>query len=44
MAGVVLALANFLFIDQVLPRTNLRLLNLQTDISQKKPTFALKER
>lgn len=43
VAGVILALANFAFIDQVLPRTNLRLLNLQTDISQKKPTFALKE-
>ncbi len=42
-AGVVLAAANFFFIDQVLPRTNLRLLNLQTDIAQKKPTFSLKE-
>ncbi|HEX7025341.1 MAG TPA: LptF/LptG family permease [Gemmatimonadales bacterium] len=43
LAGILLSLANFLFIDQVLPRTNLRLLNLQNDISQKKPTFALKE-
>ena len=43
VAGVFLALANFVFIDQVLPRTNLRLLNLQNDISRKKPTFALKE-
>jgi lipopolysaccharide export system permease protein len=42
-AGVLLALTNFFFIDQVLPRTNLRLLNLQTDIAQKKPTFSLKE-
>jgi lipopolysaccharide export system permease protein len=42
-AGVLLAVANFVFIDQVLPRTNLRLLNLQTDIAQKKPTFSLKE-
>ncbi|HTL06554.1 MAG TPA: LptF/LptG family permease [Gemmatimonadales bacterium] len=42
-AGVLLSIANFLFIDQVLPRTNLRLLNLQTDIAQKKPTFSLKE-
>jgi lipopolysaccharide export system permease protein len=42
-AGVALALANFFFVDQVLPRTNLRLLNLQTDIGQKKPTFSLKE-
>jgi lipopolysaccharide export system permease protein len=30
------------FIDQILPRTNLRLLNLQMDIAQK-PTFSLKE-
>jgi lipopolysaccharide export system permease protein len=43
LAGLVLTLVNFLFIDQVLPRTNLRLLNLQGDIQQKKPTFALKE-
>ena len=43
VAGVLLALTNFIFIDQILPRTNLRLLNLQTDISAKKPTFALKE-
>jgi lipopolysaccharide export system permease protein len=43
VAGVILAVANFLFIDQILPRTNLRLLNLQADISRKKPTFALKE-
>ena len=42
-AGIFMALTNFGFIDQVLPRTNLRLLNLQNDIGQKKPTFALKE-
>lgn len=42
-AGILLAIANFLFIDQVLPRTNLRLLGLQTDIAQKKPTFSMKE-
>lgn len=42
-AGALLALANFAFIDQILPRTNLRLLNLQNDIGQKKPTFALRE-
>jgi lipopolysaccharide export system permease protein len=42
-AGILLAILNFGFIDQVLPRTNLRLLNLQNDIGQKKPTFALKE-
>lgn len=41
--GILLSIANFFFIDQVLPRTNLRLLNLQTDIAQKKPTFSLKE-
>jgi len=43
IAGVLLMVANFLFIDQVLPRTNLRLLNLQNDIGQKKPTFSLRE-
>jgi len=42
-AGVLLTITNFIFIDQVLPRTNLRLLNLQADIAQKKPTFSLKE-
>jgi len=43
VTGLLLALTNFIFIDQILPRTNLRLLNLQNDISRKKPTFALKE-
>jgi lipopolysaccharide export system permease protein len=43
LAGVVLTVTNFFFVDQVLPRTNLRLLNLQTDIGQKKPMFKLKE-
>src|SRR4026208_803001 len=42
-AGVLLALTNFFFIDQVLPRTHLRLLTRQPDIAQKKPTFARKE-
>jgi lipopolysaccharide export system permease protein len=42
-AGAILSLANFLFVDQILPRTNLRLLNLQNDIAQKKPTFRLRE-
>jgi len=42
-AGILLSVANFVFIDQMLPRTNLRLLNLQTDIGQKKPTFSLHE-
>ncbi|NOT09485.1 MAG: YjgP/YjgQ family permease, partial [Gemmatimonadales bacterium] len=44
IAGVLLALGNFFFVDQILPRTNLRLLGLQSDIAQKKPTFSLKER
>jgi lipopolysaccharide export system permease protein len=43
LAGLVLSLANFLLLDQILPRTNLRLLNLQNDIAQKKPTFRLRE-
>ena len=43
VVGTLLSLANFLFIDQILPRTNLRLLNLQNDIAQKKPTFRLRE-
>lgn len=43
VAGLLMTAANFLFIDQVLPRGNLRLLNLRQDIAQKKPTFALKE-
>ena len=43
VAGLLMTAANFLFIDQVLPRGNLRLLGLQLDIAQKKPTFNLKE-
>lgn len=43
VAGILLTFTNLFFVDQVLPRTNLRLLNLQTDIAQKKPTFSLKE-
>ncbi|MBL8987883.1 MAG: LptF/LptG family permease, partial [Gemmatimonadetes bacterium] len=43
VGGFVLALVNFLFVDQVLPRTNARLGNLQTDISQKKPAFQMRE-
>jgi len=42
-AGLLMTAANFVFIDQVLPRGNLRLLNLTNDIAQKKPTFVLKE-
>ena len=43
VAGVVLTAVNFLFVDQILPRTNARLGNLQSDISQKKPAFQMRE-
>jgi len=43
IAGFLITLANFFFVDQVLPKTNLRLLNLQVDIARKKPTFRLEE-
>ena len=42
-AGAALALAMVLFNDQVLPRANHRLRQLQTDIARKKPTFGLRE-
>ncbi|HVP69859.1 MAG TPA: LptF/LptG family permease, partial [Gemmatimonadaceae bacterium] len=42
VAGVLVAAANLLFNDQVLPRANHRLRSLQTDIARKKPTFALR--
>jgi len=42
-AGALLAGLNFLFVDQVLPRTNARLRNLQNDISHKKPAFQMRE-
>ncbi len=42
VAGIVVAVANLLFNDQVLPRANHRLRSLQTDIARKKPTFALR--
>jgi lipopolysaccharide export system permease protein len=42
LAGILVALANLLFNDQVLPRANHRLRSLQTDIARKKPTFALR--
>ncbi len=38
-----LAVAVFLFVDQVLPRSNHKLKNLLIDIARKKPTFELKE-
>jgi lipopolysaccharide export system permease protein len=44
LAGaLVVAVASFLFGDQILPRTNHRLSNLLRDIYRTKPTFALKE-
>jgi lipopolysaccharide export system permease protein len=42
-AGVVLAFVMIAFNDQLLPRANHRLRQLQTDIANKKPTFALRE-
>ncbi len=43
IAGAMVAIVNFFFIDQVLPRSNARLKNLQSDIGRKKPTFKLEE-
>lgn len=42
-AGVVLTFVMVAFNDQLLPRANHRLRQLQTDIANKKPTFALHE-
>jgi lipopolysaccharide export system permease protein len=42
-AGVILSLVMIAFNDQLLPRANHRLRQLQTDIANKKPTFALRE-
>jgi lipopolysaccharide export system permease protein len=41
--GTVMAVVNFAFVDQVLPRTNARLRALLIDIGRKKPTFELRE-
>ena len=41
--GVFMATFNFLFVDQVLPRSNARLRTLLIDIGRKKPTFELRE-
>ncbi len=41
--AAVMAVLTFLFIDQVLPRSNARLRNLTFDIGRKRPTFALQE-
>jgi len=43
VAGILMMLISFVFVDQVLPRTNARLGNLQTDIGQKKPAFQMRE-
>ena len=43
IAGVAVAIFNFLFIDQVLPRSNARLRTLQMDIGRIRPTLAMKE-
>lgn len=41
--GVLMAVFNFAFVDQVLPRSNARLRALLVDIGRKKPTFELHE-
>ena len=42
IGGMALSLVMVFFNDQLLPRANHRLRNLQEDIAQKKPTFALR--
>jgi len=41
--GVFMSAFNFVFVDQVLPRSNARLRGLLIDIGRKKPTFELRE-
>ncbi|HEX3235742.1 MAG TPA: LptF/LptG family permease [Gemmatimonadales bacterium] len=41
--GAMMSALNFVFVDQVLPRSNARLRNLLIDIGRKKPTFELRE-
>jgi lipopolysaccharide export system permease protein len=41
--GAVMSAINFVFVDQVLPRSNARLRSLLIDIGRKKPTFELRE-
>jgi lipopolysaccharide export system permease protein len=41
--GVAMSAFNFVFVDQVLPRSNARLRTLLIDIGRKKPTFELRE-
>ena len=43
VAALAMAACTFLFVDQVLPRSNTRLRNLYFDIARKKPTFELHE-
>ncbi len=43
LSGAAIAVLNFVFIDQVLPRSNARLRDLTVDIGRKKPTFRLEE-
>ena len=41
--GLFMSAFNFMFVDQVLPRSNARLRGLLIDIGRKKPTFELRE-
>jgi len=41
--GALMSALNFVFVDQVLPRSNARLRGLLIDIGRKKPTFELRE-
>jgi lipopolysaccharide export system permease protein len=41
--GLFMSAFNFVFVDQVLPRSNARLRGLLIDIGRKKPTFELRE-
>jgi lipopolysaccharide export system permease protein len=41
--GACMAAFNFMFVDQVLPRSNAQLRSLLIDIGRKKPTFELRE-
>jgi len=43
LAAATVMLAEFVWVDQVLPRANHRLKNLLVDIARKKPTFELRE-
>jgi lipopolysaccharide export system permease protein len=43
IAATIVGACEFMFLDQVLPRTNHRLASLLVDIARKKPTFELRE-